>query len=116
MQLVQRMSGETVRAVTHIVEEARPQQGASGSEVRLYLVTYQLNNGYDEAAHVVIKNASPLEQQVVQLLTDQQQAIPAAYIPNCVPIDQCCCIWKMPVVARLTIPSATRIARLPESR
>ena len=84
-QLLQRMTGETALAVTGVAEVQVPRQGFSGAEVRAYAVTYRtyhLDRGGDETAQVVVKTASPLEQRVVQLLTDQKQALPAAYIPE----------------------------------
>jgi Phosphotransferase enzyme family len=85
-QLLQRMTGESSLAVTKIAEvDDQPRQGFSGSVVRAYSVTYRtyhLDRGGDETAHVVVKNASPLEQQVVQLLTAQNQALPEVFIPE----------------------------------
>jgi aminoglycoside phosphotransferase (APT) family kinase protein len=76
------MTGAAAITVMQITEDAPPQQGASGSEVRVYSVIHKINGGQSETVPLVIKNASPLEQQVIQLLTNQRQAIPAAYIPE----------------------------------
>lgn len=81
-QLLRRMTGETALTVTDIADPERPRQGSSGSDVRCYSVTYRLERGGDQTAQVVVKNASPLEQQVVRLLTEQKQALPEAHIPG----------------------------------
>ncbi|MAS36714.1 MAG: hypothetical protein CL610_22105 [Anaerolineaceae bacterium] len=80
-QLIQAITGEPVTiqqiaAAPHIV------QGQSGSEVRVYDVTYDVAGQSAVTTPVVTKNATPLEQHVYHLLADQQQAVPPVVIPH----------------------------------
>lgn len=100
------MSGSTLEGFTHLVdpfarvisehlrervvigdiaEAPQPLMGESGGDVRIYQVSYrQMDHRQKQsevACRIVTKNATALEQRILERFTEQKQAVPPLYIP-----------------------------------
>ena len=78
-QLLQHIHGER-RRVLRVVEQPAGKQGASGSQVRYFMVTSSDAGGAAHQETLITKAATRLEQRVLQLLTDQGCAVPPTII------------------------------------
>lgn len=73
--------------ISRIAEESGPKMGESGSDVRIYSVTYRRDET-SSTCKLVTKNATPLEQHILLRFTEQHQAVPPLDLPSPNPTER----------------------------